>query len=144
MYAQTDFAQDQQIRQRSRQALIVDDAITARAMVANFLKGFGYGEIHTAANGYEALALAEELGEALGEVDLVVVDRNMPMMNGLELIRALRAGVIPDQTRILMMTTETGMDKILEALSAGANEYVMKPFTKEMLADKLVILGVAD
>ncbi|PIQ24477.1 response regulator [bacterium (Candidatus Blackallbacteria) CG17_big_fil_post_rev_8_21_14_2_50_48_46] len=118
--------------------MIVDDAVTARMMTKAFLQDLGFGEIHAAEHGVEALELIEEL-DAL---ELVVVDWNMPYMTGVEFIRELRARPEFGETKVLMMTTETGMEKIIEALTAGADEYMMKPFTKDMLADKLQIMGV--
>ena len=119
-------------------ALIIDDAITVRMMTKAFLKELGFEEIHIAENGVEALDLLEKLGY----VDLVLVDWNMPLMNGLEFIKVVRKTQDYSNLKIMMMTTENGMDKIIEAMDAGVNEYMMKPFSKEVLADKLQILGI--
>ena len=75
--------------------------------------------------------------------DVILVDWNMPEMNGLEMIRAVR--VEPELRRIpiVMVTTETEYDQVVKALAAGASEYVMKPFTKDIIMDKLDMLGVA-
>ena len=76
------------------------------------------------------------------DVELVLVDWNMPEMNGLDFIRAVRAQRAYDGVRILMVTTETESEQVSRALNAGANEYVMKPFSKEVLVAKLNMLDV--
>lgn len=87
-------------------------------------------------------------GEALdrlnaGEpVDLILADWNMPVMNGYELVCAIRANVLLANVRIMMVTTEISMKQVQRALAAGANEYLMKPFTKELLLEKLALLGM--
>jgi len=118
--------------------LVIDDAITARMMIISFLKELGFSNIHSAEDGLKALSLMHEFDD----LDLVFVDWNMPYMNGLDVIKTIRANQNYVQTQILMVTTETGMAKIVEALDAGANEYIMKPFTKDILLDKLNILGI--
>jgi two-component system chemotaxis response regulator CheY len=75
-------------------------------------------------------------------VDLLLVDWNMPVMNGYELVCAVRANALLGNVRILMVTTETCMSQVEAALKAGANEYLMKPFTKEVLVEKLALLGI--
>jgi two-component system chemotaxis response regulator CheY len=72
----------------------------------------------------------------------MLVDWNMPVMNGYEFVKAVRSFERFDAIPLMMVTTETEMDRVLAALEAGANEYVMKPFTKEMILDKLAILGL--
>jgi two-component system chemotaxis response regulator CheY len=72
----------------------------------------------------------------------MLVDWNMPVMNGYELVCAVRANVLLSHIRIMMVTTETSMTQVEKALAAGANEYLMKPFTKEQLLEKLTILGL--
>jgi len=118
--------------------MIVDDAVTTRMAIGNILTEMGYQNIVTAENALEALVLANDITD----LELLFVDWNMPYMTGLELIHTLRTRPIFQSTKILMVTTETGILKIVEALKAGANEYIMKPFTKEMLIDKLKILGL--
>jgi two-component system chemotaxis response regulator CheY len=71
------------------------------------------------------------------------VDWNMPEMNGFEFIQAVRAEHSYDGVLLMMVTTETEMDQISKALEAGANEYVMKPFTQEVILEKLQMLGMA-
>ncbi|MGE3727230.1 MAG: response regulator [Candidatus Sericytochromatia bacterium] len=118
--------------------MIIDDAVTVRMMSKTFLQELGFEQIRLAENGVEAL----ELLEGIESLDLVLVDWNMPYMNGVDFIQNLRSKAGFQDTKILMITTETGMDKVIQALNAGANEYMMKPFSKEMLINKLQILGL--
>ena len=78
------------------------------------------------------------------KVDLALVDWNMPDMNGFEFIQEVRKDNTYKDMRMMMVTTETEMNKVVEALEAGANEYVMKPFTKDVLREKLIILGLQE
>jgi two-component system chemotaxis response regulator CheY len=118
-------------------ALVIDDSRTVRAIVGKILRDEGL-EVVEAANGREGLArLRQEPG-----VELVLVDWNMPEMNGLDFIRAVRADRAYDAVRIMMVTTETEQEQVARALQAGANEYVMKPFTREILVAKLGLLDL--
>lgn len=119
-------------------ALVIDDSRAMRAILRHFLEQLGF-EVFEANHGQEGLDRLHQVGE----VDLAMVDWNMPEMNGLDFVRAVRGenGGHPD-LRLMMVTTETELDRVSEALEAGANEYVMKPFTKAVLAEKLVILGM--
>jgi two-component system chemotaxis response regulator CheY len=81
------------------------------------------------------------LGEA-APPDLALVDWNMPNMNGLELVQAVRKDHRYDAMRIVMVTTELEMHQVEHALAAGANEYLMKPFTEEGLREKIEMLGI--
>ena len=96
-------------------------------------------EVQEAANGKEALDLVNQEKP----FELALVDWNMPEMNGYELLCALRKDSAYDTMRIMMVTTETEMSQVVKALEAGANEYVMKPFTKEMILEKLNLMGLA-
>ena len=118
-------------------ALVIDDSRTVRAIIGTILRGEGL-DVVEAANGREGL---ERLRET-GGVELVLVDWNMPEMNGLEFIEAVRADRAYDPVRIMMVTTETEHGQVRRALDAGANEYVMKPFTREVLVAKLSLLDV--
>lgn len=118
--------------------MIVDDAVTARMMIASILRELGFDFIYEAENGKQAL---EKISE-LPPLELIFVDWNMPQLNGLELVQEIRKNPAYDQTKIMMVTTETSMNKVVEALEAGASEYIMKPFNKEILTDKLKIIGV--
>jgi two-component system chemotaxis response regulator CheY len=119
-------------------AMVIDDSRAIRMILTNTLAELGY-EVCQAANGKEALALAERESGALS---LILVDWNMPEMNGLEFIKHFRSDSRFSSVPLMMVTTETEMQQVSVALEAGANEYVMKPFTKEIIADKLRLMGV--
>lgn len=118
-------------------ALIVDDSRAMRTLVGKMVADLGLTTTF-AAHGREAL---EQL-EATGVPDVALVDWNMPEMNGLELVQALRADARWAMLPIVMVTTETEMSQVMRALEAGANEYIMKPFTADILRDKLDLLGL--
>ena len=119
--------------------MTVDDSASIRQMVGMTLKSAGF-EVIEAGDGQQAL---DQLTQA-GALDLALVDWNMPVMNGLELIGQLRARSEFDGMAIMMVTTETEIHQVQRALDAGANEYVMKPFTEDALREKLVLLGLAE
>jgi two-component system chemotaxis response regulator CheY len=75
-------------------------------------------------------------------VNLVLVDWSMPEMNGLDLVKHLRQNPELASLKVIMVTTETDVDHIVSALEAGANEYIMKPFTKDIIRDKLELVGI--
>ena len=118
-------------------ALVVDDSKSMRMILSRTLQEIGF-EVSEAGHGQEALDRLYQ-GE---EVDLMLVDWNMPVMNGYELVRAVRASALLGNVRIMMVTTESSLNRVREALAAGANEYLMKPFTKELLVEKLALLGM--
>jgi two-component system chemotaxis response regulator CheY len=118
-------------------ALIVDDSRSMRMILGRVLKEAGF-EVTEAGNGREALARLNG-GD---QVDLMLVDWNMPVMDGCELIRAVRANALLGNLPIMMVTTEVSMSQLEQALASGANEYLMKPFTKEALVEKLALLGI--
>jgi len=117
-------------------ALIVDDSRAMRAVIGRMVGEMG---VHTmfASNGREAL----EVIEAQGRPDFALVDWNMPEMNGFELLKAVRADARYTDLPVVMVTTETEMSQVMKALEHGASEYVMKPFTSEILRGKLAMLG---
>jgi two-component system, chemotaxis family, chemotaxis protein CheY len=112
------------------QAMVVDDSKAVRLVISRNLVQLGY-QVSTAGDGAEALT---QLHEGLS---LILVDWNMPRMNGLEFVQKLRADARYNSVKVMMVTTETEVEQMVRALEAGANEYVMKPFTQEILADKL-------
>jgi len=119
-------------------ALVVDDSKAVRMILARTLRELGY-EVREAANGREALEVIEAGKNA---VKLALVDWNMPEMNGLELLQQIRLDPELSSLMVIMVTTETELDQMTAALEAGANEYVMKPFTKDILLEKLDLVGI--
>jgi two-component system, chemotaxis family, chemotaxis protein CheY len=118
-------------------ALIVDDSRAMRTILRGALKEEGF-EVFEAGDGRQAL---EELRKT-GALDLALVDWNMPVMNGYELICEVRSQRTFDRMAIMMVTTESEAAQMKRALDAGANEYVMKPFTPDILREKLLLLGL--
>ncbi len=118
-------------------ALIVDDSRAIRRIIGDIMKELGYA-ISEAGNGLEALERLREIGTP----DIVLIDWNMPVMNGLDLIRAIRANPEYSDLPLMMVTTETEMERMAMAFMAGVNEYVMKPFDKAAILDKLQLLGI--
>lgn len=119
--------------------LIVDDSRAMRKILREMLQPAGF-DVVEARHGCEALQRLH----AEPPVDLALVDWNMPEMNGLELVRALRAESRFAALPIVMVTTETELEQMTVALAAGANEYVMKPFGAEALLDKLRLLNLPE
>lgn len=119
-------------------ALVVDDSRTIRTILAKTLRDIGF-EILEAANGREALEVIEAEKTA---VSLILLDWDMPEMNGLELLKRLRKAPEFSSMVVVMVTAQTELDHIGEALDAGANEYVMKPFTKDILVGKIELTGI--
>jgi two-component system chemotaxis response regulator CheY len=121
-----------------QKVMVVDDSKAIRMILSRSLTKLGY-EVCSAANGKEALDLLEKEAPTLA---LMLVDWNMPEVNGLEFILRARAMPAYASTPLMMVTTETEVDQMVKALEAGANEYVMKPFTDDIIADKLRMMGV--
>ena len=119
-------------------ALVVDDSKAVRMILAKTLKELGF-EVREAANGREALEVIEVEKTA---VTLVLADWNMPEINGLELLKRLRQKPELASLVVVMVTTETELGQMAAALEAGANEYIMKPFTKDILVEKLQLVGI--
>jgi two-component system chemotaxis response regulator CheY len=109
-----------------------------RMILAKTLKELGF-EVCEAANGREALEVIEA---QQGALTLVLADWNMPEINGLDLLKRLRQNPELSSLVVVMVTTETELDQMVAALEAGANEYVMKPFTREILVEKLEMVGI--
>ncbi len=118
-------------------ALVIDDSRAIRLILKQILKDIGF-EVSDAGNGLEALEKLKEVGE----VDLALVDWNMPEMNGLEFVIAVRKEDKYNNMKMMMVTTETELSQVAKALEAGANEYVMKPFTKEIILEKITLMGI--
>ena len=118
-------------------ALVIDDSRAMRAILRTTLKQLGF-EIVEAANGQEGLDRVADRGP----FDFALVDWNMPVMNGLEFVTAIRADPTHAGMKIVMVTTEVEMSQVVRAITAGADEYVMKPFTSDILHHKLSMLGL--
>ena len=118
-------------------AIVVDDSRAMRTIIGRMLKESGF-QVLEAGNGQEAV----EVLQAQGPVEVALVDWNMPVMNGLELVRAVRARPEWNGTRLMMVTTEVEVQNVAAALESGANEYLMKPFTPDALKEKLALLGI--
>lgn len=117
-------------------ALVVDDSTAIRCYLRKILTPYGF-EVFEAKNGREGL---ERLHEQQG-IDLVLLDWNMPVMNGIDLLQLIRAEPGLSRVCVMMVTTENDLREISQALEFGANEYVMKPFTPDVISDKLALLG---
>ena len=120
-------------------ALIIDDSRAMRKILGGIMSGAGF-EIFEAEDGADAVEKLKEIGPT----DIALVDWNMPNMTGIEFVEAIRKDSTYDAMPLMMVTTEAEMDNIVRALEAGANEYVMKPFTQEAIIEKLEILGVLE
>jgi two-component system chemotaxis response regulator CheY len=120
-------------------ALVVDDSKTIRMIIRRVLIELGF-EVCEAGNGIEAMKVLDKEKTA---VSLVLADWNMPEMNGLELVKSLRQNPEFASIKVIMVTTETEIGQMTSALEAGANEYVMKPFTKDILVEKLELVGIS-
>jgi two-component system chemotaxis response regulator CheY len=118
------------------QALVIDDSRAVRLLIGDILRAQGF-EVVTACHGQEALDRLQENPD----IRLALVDWNMPVMDGLEFIEAVRKVRSWDDVQLVMVTTETESEQVQRAMTAGANEYVMKPFTAEVLTAKLSLLG---
>jgi two-component system, chemotaxis family, chemotaxis protein CheY len=118
-------------------ALVIDDSRAMRRIVSAALEGFGY-ETRQAGHGQEALYVLQE-----GYVpDLCTIDWNMPVMDGLQFVSAVRSNPAWRRVTIMMVTSESEHGQIVRALAAGAHEYVIKPFTADAIRDKLALLGL--
>ena len=116
--------------------LVVEDSPTQRRIVVNTLRRLGYDDIVEAEDGAQGLALLDST------VDFIITDWNMPKMSGLSFVRAVRNGPVVSGVPILMVTTRSVREDIIQAAQAGVSNYVVKPFTTEVLKQKIEqILG---
>jgi two-component system, chemotaxis family, chemotaxis protein CheY len=118
-------------------ALVVDDSAVIRKIAAGFLASWGF-EVAQAGDGSQGLAQLASMAKA----DLILLDWNMPVMDGLAFVQAVRKEARYLDVPLMMMTTNNELDRVSLALEAGANEYLMKPFTRDMMRQKLELLGV--
>lgn len=116
-----------------KSVLFVEDSPTMRRIIANSLQRIGFAEIIEAEHGLDAL---DKIKGHI--VDLIVTDWNMPEMNGAELVEVLRADSSFDMVPIVMITTRGMKDDVMKAMKLGVNAYVIKPFTPDILKQKLV------
>jgi two-component system, chemotaxis family, chemotaxis protein CheY len=118
-------------------ALIIDDSRATRTILRKILASLQF-DVVEAPDGVEALRTLH----GCDDIDLALVDWNMPQMDGLEFVQAVRREPAYDGLRLLMVTTESESTQMQRALEAGANEYVMKPFTADTIRSKLQLLGL--
>jgi two-component system chemotaxis response regulator CheY len=118
--------------------LVVDDSRVIRRLACEILQGMGL----RTAEAEHGLAAVEFCRTTVP--DMVLLDWNMPEMDGISCLRALRAMNLSPRPVVVMCTTESGMGKICEALEAGADEYIMKPYDVEVLFDKLTQVGLME
>ena len=118
-------------------ALVVDDSMTIRRIVIKALAEVGIAESVEAGDGDDAVTATKA-----GPFDVVLMDWNMPKMSGLDAVKAIRPPRV--KTPIIMVTTEAEKTRVIEAIKAGVNDYLIKPFTPQQLGDKVkAILGLA-
>lgn len=117
---------------KNMKILVVDDFSTMRRIIKNLLKDLGFSNIQEADDGSTALPMLQQ-----GDFDFVVTDWNMPGMQGIDLLRAIRADDSLKHLPVLMVTAEAKKEQIVAAAQAGVNGYVVKPFTAATLKEKL-------
>ncbi|MBA3026224.1 MAG: response regulator [Sulfurimonas sp.] len=121
--------------------LVVDDSSTMRRIIKNTLARLGYNDILEGGDGLEGWAAID----ANPDVEMLITDWNMPEMNGLELVKKVRADARFKDLPIIMVTTEGGKAEVITALKAGVNNYIVKPFTPQVLKEKLAaVMGVSE
>jgi two-component system chemotaxis response regulator CheY len=116
----------------SMKILVVDDFSTMRRIVKNILKQLGYENIVEAEHGAQALEMIQA-----GGIDFVITDWNMPVMDGFGLLKKLRSDAAYKSLPVLMVTAEAEKEKVVAAIQAGVNNYIVKPFTAEVLKEKM-------
>jgi two-component system chemotaxis response regulator CheY len=118
--------------------LVVDDSSIVRRMAGAMFRELGY-KVSEAANGLRAVEHCKAHSP-----DVVLLDWNMPVMDGLDCLRTLRSSGTAPTARIMLCTSESSVTKIQTVLEAGADEYIIKPFDREVLRDKLILLGLEE
>ncbi len=117
--------------------LIIDDSKAMRTFLNHLVQELHF-ETAQAEDGCQALEVLQQQGG----FDLALVDWDMPRMNGLEFVKAVRANPTHDDLKLMMVTTQNSMERVMVALEAGATDFLMKPVSRESLEDKLRVLGV--
>ena len=115
--------------------LLVDDSMTIRRILKGLLGPLGVTDILEAGNGVQALKTLTETGG----IDYVLLDWNMPEMDGLSVLKAIRANEAWRGVKVIMCTSESDKSRVIEAIKAGANNYIVKPFTPEIIKEKMVL-----
>jgi two-component system, chemotaxis family, chemotaxis protein CheY len=118
-------------------ALVVDDSRAMRTILKKILMEIGF-DVAEAGHGLEGLERLKEVPD----VDVALVDWNMPEMDGLEFVKAVRGNHDYADMKVMMVSAENDMTKIARALMVGADEYAMKPVTKDIILEKLDVMGV--
>ncbi|WP_295022260.1 response regulator [Sulfurimonas sp.] len=121
--------------------LVVDDSSTMRRIIKNTLQRLGHQDVLEGGDGVEGWSVLN----ANPDIDMLITDWNMPEMNGLELIKKVRADSRFTDLPIIMVTTEGGKAEVITALKAGVNNCIVKPFTPQVLKEKLAaVLGISE
>ena len=121
--------------------LVVDDSSTMRRIIKNTLARLGYKDVLEGADGVEGWSQLD----SNPDIEMLITDWNMPEMNGLELVKKVRADARFKDLPIIMVTTEGGKAEVITALKAGVNNYIVKPFTPQVLKEKLgAVMGIAE
>ncbi|MBD3810011.1 MAG: chemotaxis response regulator CheY [Sulfuricurvum sp.] len=121
--------------------LVVDDSSTMRRIIKNTLSRLGYEDVLEGEDGLQGWNVLN----TNPDIGMLITDWNMPEMNGLELVKKVRADARFADLPIIMVTTEGGKAEVITALKAGVNNYIVKPFTPQVLKDKLsAVLGTED
>ncbi len=118
-------------------ALIIDDSMAMRRMLAAYVQGLQVTPL-TAVDGQDAV----EVLEREGDFEVALVDWDMPRMNGMDFVRHVRKDARWQNMKLVMVTAHVNPDDIMEALQTGADDYLMKPVSSEMIEDKFRILGL--
>jgi|TARA_R110002124_G_scaffold76528_2_gene205013 two-component system chemotaxis response regulator CheY len=129
---QTSVSSPEETLDKNMKILIVDDFSTMRRIIKNLLRDLGFNNTQEADDGSTALPMLQK-----GDFDFVVTDWNMPGMQGIDLLRAIRADDSLKHLPVLMVTAEAKREQIIAAAQAGVNGYVVKPFTAATLKEKL-------
>ena len=116
----------------SMKILVVDDFSTMRRIIKNLLKDLGFTNVSEADDGATALPMLQE-----GDFDFLITDWNMPGMQGIDLLKAVRSDQKLSSLPVLLVTAEAKREQIVEAAQAGVNGYIVKPFTAQTLKEKI-------
>ena len=110
--------------------LVVDDSVTMRKIISKNLSSAGYGNIVEASDGSDAI-------NKMSGIDLVILDWNMPIMDGITFVREVKNSPAYDEVPIIMCTTEGAQKEVIQALKLGVSDYIVKPFKPELIIEKV-------